>query len=201
MAVPTTSVRGHTTGIPGLLWFDVSLVADDRGFFQEKYHREKLVAEGLPTDFHVVQNSLTFNRRGTTRGFHAEPWEKYVSVMNGEAFTAYLDLREGDSFGTLETVRLDPEKAVFIPRGVANAYQSLTEGQYYLYSVNEHWTEDAYRWYTFVNMADDELAVDWPIPLDEALLSARDRAHPPLRETKPLSPAGPGRDGSATPAT
>lgn len=187
MAVPTTIVHGHVTDIPGLLWFDVSLVADDRGFFQEKYHRDKLISEGLPADFQIVQNSLTFNKRGTTRGFHAEPWEKFVSVINGEAFGAYLDLREGDSFGTLVTVELNPERAVFIPRGVANAYQTLADEQYYLYSVNEHWTEDAYRWYTFVNLADEDLAVDWPIPLDRALLSARDRAHPSLRDTKPLN--------------
>jgi dTDP-4-dehydrorhamnose 3,5-epimerase len=106
--------------------------------------------------------------------------------MNGEAFTAYLDLRAGDTFGTLVTVKLNPERAVFVPRGVANAYQALTEGQYYLYCVNEHWTEDAYKWHTFVNLADGDLSVDWPIPLDQAILSARDREHPSLRGTKAL---------------
>jgi dTDP-4-dehydrorhamnose 3,5-epimerase len=187
MAVPVTTVRGHSTAIPGLLWFDISLVADDRGWLQEKFHRTKLVAEGLPPDFQVVQNSVTRNRRGAVRGFHAEPWEKYVSVITGEAFGAYLDLRAGETFGTLVTLELSHEHAVFIPRGVANAYQSLTDDQFYLYSMNEHWTPEAYDRYAFVNLADTGLKVNWPIPLDEAILSDRDRIHPPLRDVGPLN--------------
>ncbi|HEY5806285.1 MAG TPA: dTDP-4-dehydrorhamnose 3,5-epimerase family protein, partial [Candidatus Saccharimonadales bacterium] len=71
MSVPTTEVTGHTTEIPGLLIFDVTYVGDERGYFQEKYQKAKLVAAGMPEAFDVVQNSLSYNKEaGVTRGFH-----------------------------------------------------------------------------------------------------------------------------------
>ncbi|NCU30152.1 dTDP-4-keto-6-deoxy-D-glucose epimerase, partial [Candidatus Saccharibacteria bacterium] len=74
MSVPTTEFTGHTTDIPGLLIFDVTYVGDDRGYFQEKFQKAKLVAAGLPEQFQIVQNSLSYNKEtGVTRGFHAEP--------------------------------------------------------------------------------------------------------------------------------
>lgn len=187
MAVPTTVVTGHTTDIPGLLWFDVTSVGDERGWFQEKFHKAKLVAAGLPEDFTVIQNSLAYNKeKGVTRGFHAEPWDKYVSVVSGKVFVAYVDLRKGDSFGKVVTLEVDNNKAVFVPKGIGNSYQAITPDVYYLYSVNAHWSEDAYRTATFVNLGDPALGVDWPIPLAEATLSDRDRNHPNLADIKPM---------------
>lgn len=186
MGIPTTEVTGHTTNIPGLLIFDVTKVGDDRGYFQEKFHKAKLVAAGLPQTFNVVQTSIAFNKKGVTRGFHAEPWDKYVSIVNGEAFVAYVDLRKGESFGKVVTLTLTPEKAVFVPAGVGNSYQCLTDDLYYIYSVNQHWTPDAYEKYTFVNLADPKLEVKWPISLDEAILSDKDRNHPMLADAKPM---------------
>jgi dTDP-4-dehydrorhamnose 3,5-epimerase len=180
----TTEVTGHETEIPGLLFFDVTRVEDDRGWFQEKFHQEKLVAQGLPRDFQIVQTSLAFNKAGSTRGFHAEPWDKYISIVDGTAFGAWVDLRAGSTFGRVVTTELRPDNAVFVPAGVANSYQCLT-ALHYLYSVNKHWTPDAYDRYTFVNLGDPDLAVEWPIPLDEALLSEKDRNHPLLRDVQP----------------
>jgi len=184
MGVPTTEVTGHITDIPGLLIFDVTHVGDERGWFQEKFHKAKLVAAGLPEQFNVIQNSLAFNKRGVTRGFHAEPWDKYVSIVNGEAFVAYVDLRKGDTFGKVVTLTLNPDKAVFVPAGVGNSYQCLTDDLYYLYSVNQHWSADAYEKYAFVNLGDPALNVTWPIPLDQAILSDKDRNHPMLKDAK-----------------
>ena len=51
-------------------------------------------------DFDPVQNNISFNTSvGTTRGIHAEPWDKYVSVASGRIFGAWVDLRAGESFG------------------------------------------------------------------------------------------------------
>jgi dTDP-4-dehydrorhamnose 3,5-epimerase len=187
VAVDTTQFVGHPTSIPGLLVFDITALHDDRGWFQEKFQHEKLVAAGMPEDFVVVQNSLSFNRqRGVTRGFHAEPWDKYISVVNGEVFAAYLDLRGGATFGQVETVELDSTKAVFLPEGVANAFQTLTDETYYLYSVNRHWRTDDYDHHAFVNLADPDAAVSWPIALEHSIVSERDQQHPSLKDLEPL---------------
>lgn len=187
MSVPTTEVTGHTTDIPGLLVFDVTLVGDERGYFQEKFQKAKLVAAGMPEQFNVVQNSLSYNKEsGVTRGFHAEPWDKYISVVTGKVFSAFVDLRKGPSFGKVVTVEITPTKAVFLPRGVANSFQTLEPDTYYLYSVNAHWSAENVDKYCFVNLADPKLNVEWPVPLDKATMSERDRNHPPLSEVKPL---------------
>jgi dTDP-4-dehydrorhamnose 3,5-epimerase len=183
----TTEFKGHTTAIPGLLIFDVSDVRDERGSFQEKYQKAKLVAAGMPESFNVVQNSLSYNKEaGTTRGFHAEPWDKYISTVTGKVFVAYVDLRNGPTFGTVVTTEINPNTAVFLPRGVANSFQTLEPKTYYLYSVNAHWSADNYESYSFVNLADPTLDVQWPIALDQAIISNRDRNHPMLADVKPM---------------
>jgi dTDP-4-dehydrorhamnose 3,5-epimerase len=187
MAVPTTEFTARETEIPGLLIFDVTQVGDDRGYFQEKYQKAKLVAAGLPENFNVVQNSLSYNKAaGVTRGLHAEPWDKYISVVTGKVFAAYVDLRAGDGFGKVVTVEITPTTTVFLPHGVANSFQTLEPDTHYLYSVNAHWSADNYDEYSFVNLADPQLAIQWPIDLSDAEISERDKNHPMLADVKPM---------------
>ncbi len=75
-----------------------------------------------------------------------------------------------------------------MPKGVGNAYQTLEPGTAYTYLVNDHWSPEAQ--YTFLNLADETVAVPWPIPLSEAILSDKDRAHPRLEAVTPF-PAAP----------
>lgn len=185
--VATTEFTSHTTDIPGLLVFDVTSVGDERGYFQEKFQKAKLVAAGLPESFNIVQNSLSYNKEaGVTRGFHAEPWDKYISVVTGKVFAAYIDLRKGDSFGKVVTLEITPNIAVYLPQGVANSFQTLEPDTYYLYSVNAHWSADNYDSYSFVNLADPAIGVSWPIALDQAIVSDRDRQHPNFADVKGL---------------
>ena len=174
------------TPIPGLLLFDLPVHGDARGWFKENWQREKMLAVGLP-DFEPVQNNISFNDEiGTTRGIHAEPWDKFVSVATGRIFGAWVDLREGDSFGQVFTAELDPSQAIYIPRGVANSYQTLEADTAYVYLVNDHWSADAE--YTFLNLADETVAIAWPIPLADVTISEKDQAHPRLTDVKPMRP-------------
>lgn len=183
----TTEFTSHTTDIPGLLVFDVTSISDERGYFQEKFQKAKLVAAGMSEDFNIVQNSVSYNKEaGVTRGFHAEPWDKYISVVTGKVFTAYVDLRAGDGFGKVVTLEITPNVAVFLPQGVANSFQTLESDTYYLYSVNSHWSADNYDKYSFVNLADPSLNIQWPTSLDQAIVSDRDRGHPLLADIAPM---------------
>ncbi|SDL11833.1 sugar nucleotide-binding protein [Tessaracoccus oleiagri] len=182
----SADLRIEGTPIEGLLLVHLPLHGDARGWFKEHWHRSKMTALGLP-DFKPVQQNVSFNAdRGTTRGLHAEPWDKYVSVVNGSAFGAWVDLREGASFGTLFTAELRPDTAVFVPRGVANGFQTLEADTNYSYLVNDHWSPNAE--YALVNLADPALSIQWPIPLDDATISEKDRLHPELREITPVPP-------------
>ena len=178
----------HETPIPGLLVIDMPVHGDARGWFKENWQREKMLAVGLP-DFQPVQNNISFNQAvGVTRGLHAEPWDKYISVATGKVFGAWVDLREGESFGTAYWHEITPETAIFVPRGVANAFQTLEAPAAYTYLVNDHWSAAAQAQYTFLNLADETVAIPWPIRLDQAELSAKDLAHPRLADVTPVPP-------------
>ncbi|TRY16688.1 sugar nucleotide-binding protein [Tessaracoccus rhinocerotis] len=176
------------TAIDGLLVGTIPIHSDNRGWFKENWQRAKMTALGLP-DFGPVQHSFAHNHRaGVTRGFHAEPWDKLVSLGSGRAFGAWVDLRPGPGFGRATTTELTPGTCVFVPRGVANSYQTLENDTDYTYLVNRHWSPSAVDKYTYLNLFDPALGIDWPIPPERCELSEADRHHPHLADVTPMTP-------------
>ncbi len=172
------------TNIPGFYIVDLVVHGDNRGWFKENYQKAKMETLGLPA-FDAVQNNFSYNEeKGATRGLHAEPWEKFISVANGKVFGAWVDLRKGESFGQTLTLEITPDIAVFVPRGVANGYQTLEEKVTYTYLVNDHWSPDSQ--YTFVNLFDPANGIEWPIPKEQAIISDKDAGHPMLADVIPM---------------
>lgn len=170
--------------IPGLYVVKLPVHGDNRGWFKENYQKEKMEALGLPS-FEIVQNNFSYNdKAGATRGLHAEPWEKFISMANGSVFGAWVDLRKGSSFGTTFSTEINPGTAIFVPRGVGNGYQTLEDSVTYTYLVNAHWSPDAK--YTFVNLFDPEVGINWPITKEQAIVSEKDTAHPLLKDVIPM---------------
>lgn len=181
--MPDSTVQ--STAIPGLLVFNLQLHEDDRGWFKENWNAARLRSLGL-THFEPVQHNVSFNAvRGVTRGFHAEPWSKLVSVTSGSVFGAWIDLRPGADFGRVVTHTITPGTLVYVPRGVANACQSLEPHTSYSYLVDQHQSLDARERTSYVALDDPELGVDWPVPFAEAVTSEADKMHPPLSEARP----------------
>lgn len=187
-------LTARATAIPGLFEFRLDVRGDNRGWFKENFQRAKIAAaldainaehRHSIDDFVVVQNNISFNKdRGVTRGVHAEPWDKYISIAAGEAFAAIVDLRKGDTFGRVETFHLTPNNAIFVPAGCGNSFQALTDNLVYTYLVNAHWSPEAR--YTFVNLRDPDLAIAWPIPISDDLISDKDKNHPMLKDVTPM---------------
>jgi dTDP-4-dehydrorhamnose 3,5-epimerase len=184
----TNELRIDTTVIPGLLVVHLPVHGDARGWFKENWQRAKMTALGLP-DFGPVQNNMSFNAsKGATRGIHTEPWDKFVSVATGRVFAAWVDMREGESFGSTFHVEIGPDVAVFVPRGVGNSYQALEDGTVYSYLVNDHFV--AGFTYPALNLADETANIPWPIPLDsaEVEISEKDQKNPRLGDVVPMAP-------------
>lgn len=177
------------TGIEGLVVLDLAVHGDSRGWFKENWQRAKMTELGIP-DLYIVQNNISYNdERGVTRGIHAEPWDKFISIARGSVFGAWVDLREGSAtYGRVYTATLDPSKAIYVPRGVGNSFQALEDGTAYTYLVDAHWSLELKKTYTFVNLADPQLGIEWPIPLSEATISEADRHHPMLADVVPMAP-------------
>lgn len=180
-------LKQYETSIPGLVIFDLSVFGDNRGWFKENWQRDKMTSIGLP-DFGPVQNNFSFNgKRGTMRGIHAEPWDKFISVGYGSFFGAWVDIREGSpTYGQTFTAEIDATKAIYVPAGVANSYLTLEDNTVYSYLVNDHWYPDAS--YAFVNATDPALNIEWPIPVEEWEMSEKDKVHPLLVDVVPVKP-------------
>ncbi|MEX0983541.1 MAG: dTDP-4-dehydrorhamnose 3,5-epimerase [Actinomycetota bacterium] len=148
--------------------------------FREVFHAAAMSERGLPA-FRPVQWNISESRAGTLRGFHAEPWEKFVHVAHGEAFAAVADLRRGSpTAGAVWTGTLDRSRALFLERGLGNAFQALADPTVYAYLVNQHWQEDGT--YPAVAWDDPDLGVSWPITDERLALSAKDGSNPSLAE-------------------
>lgn len=179
-----SELKVQESEIPGLYVVDLVLHGDSRGWFKENYQKAKMEALGLPA-FEVVQNNFSFNAEaGVLRGMHAEPWEKFISLANGKVFGAWVDLRKGPNFGKVFTHEITPETAIFVPRGVANGYQTLEANITYTYLVNAHWSPDAQ--YSAVNPFDEALGIGWPIKQDDAIVSEKDANNPLLKDVTPM---------------
>lgn len=183
---PETLPSLETTPIPGLVVVRLDRRDDDRGFFKENWQRQKMLAIGLP-DFGPVQNNVSFNsERGVTRGIHTEPWDKFISLATGRIFGAWVDMREGETFGATFSLEMDTSVAVFVPRGVGNSYQTLEDATAYTYLVNEHWRPSVA--YPALALDDPTVAIEWPIPLTEAIISEKDQNNPQLTDVVAMKP-------------
>ncbi|KGR72722.1 dTDP-4-dehydrorhamnose 3,5-epimerase family protein [Streptococcus phocae subsp. phocae] len=176
--------------IPGLLEFDIPVYGDNRGWFKENFQKEKMVPLGFPESFFAegkLQNNISVSYKHALRGLHAEPWDKYISVADqGKVLGTWVDLREGDSFGQVYQTIIDASKGIFVPRGVANGFQVLSDQVSYSYLVNDYWAADLKPKYAFVNYADPTLPIKWE-NLEAAEVSEADKNHPMLKDVKPLS--------------
>ena len=130
------------TGIGGLRVVDLAVHGDSRGWFKENWQRAKMCALGIP-DLRVVQNNVSYNdSRGVTRGIHAEPRDKFISVARGSVFGAgWTCARAARPSARSTPAPADPSRAIYVPRGVGNSFQASEDGTAYTY----RWTPTG-RW-------------------------------------------------------
>ena len=171
-----------TTAIEGLLVLRPKSVHDERGVVRELFRTSAFESAGLSVA-PWRQVNATESRAGSIRGLHGEAMTKLVGVVSGEAFGAYVDVRrESPSAGEVVTVDLRPGVQVFIPPGVCNGFQSITDTQY-VYCFDDEWSPTMAGW--AVNPLDPALDIPWPVrvdPDDRAQVSAKDASLPSLRE-------------------
>jgi dTDP-4-dehydrorhamnose 3,5-epimerase len=172
----------ETTAIDGLVVLRMKAFEDERGVIREFFRASAWKEAGLPDLDPWAQINLTETRKGALRGLHGETMWKLVAVASGSAFGAYVDARAGSpTFGKVATVDLAVGTQVLVPNGVCNGFQSLTDTQY-LYCFDNEWVQGMAG--VAVNPLDPDLAIPWPLPIDESdrsQLSAKDAGLASLR--------------------
>jgi dTDP-4-dehydrorhamnose 3,5-epimerase len=176
----------ETTEIDGLWVIELDVRHDPEragASFREAFQAEKMTGLGLP-EFHPVQFNVSESPLGTLRGFHAEPWEKYIHVVGGTAFSAIADIRpDSPTFKKVWTGELGSHNAIFVTRGLANSFQAVTELVTYTYLTSAHWEPGLQ--YRAVRWDDPELGVAWPITDERLKLSDKDTKNPSLADITP----------------
>ena len=176
------------TGIEGLFILEPKVFGDSRGHFFESYSRRDFRRlTGLDIEF--VQDNQSCSVKGVLRGLHFQKGDaaqaKLVSVVEGEVLDVAVDLREGSrTFGKCCSVILSGEnkRRFFIPRGFAHGFSVLSDRAVFQYKCDNYYdpqSEGAVAW------NDPDLAIDWKIRPGEEILSAKDAAHPTMRELYP----------------
>lgn len=175
--------------LPEVLLITPKRHGDARGWFAETWSRKTLLA-GAGLDVTFVQDNQAFNaRRGTVRGLHYQqaphPQAKLVRVLKGAIYDVAVDVRPGSAtFGRWVGATLTAEagEQLFVPRGFAHGYCTLTDDCELFYKVDGDYapqTEGGVLW------NDPDLAIDWPVDAADAILSDKDRVLPPLAQTPP----------------
>jgi dTDP-4-dehydrorhamnose 3,5-epimerase len=162
--------------LPGAVLVRLTRHADPRGFFARTFCVDEFAAAGLPSEY-PQQSLARSTRAGTLRGLHLqlEPdaEDKYVRCVRGRIFDAIADLRPGSpTFLKTCAVELDAEggDALFVPRGFAHGYQTLTDDTDVIYSMSSRFAPSSARG---IIWNDARLAIAWPIP--EPIVSEADR--------------------------
>lgn len=168
--------------IPETVLIQTKVFEDDRGFFLEIYKKDEMENFGIKGDF--VQDNHSRSKRGVLRGLHfqKEPYAqaKIVRCIRGEIYDVVVDLRRNSqTFSRYLGLVLSEENRhqLYVPRGCAHGFLALSEVAEVVYKVDNVYSpksEGGLIW------NDPDVDVTWPI--DDLIISERDRLWPTLKE-------------------
>ena len=177
-------MRAIGTAIDGVYILEPEVFGDARGYFFESINERTFPPQVGPVRF--VQDNESRSRYGVVRGLHfqtgAHAQAKLVRVVVGCVRDVAVDLRPGSpTFGAHVAVGLSGEnhRQLFIPRGFAHGFSVLSEEVVFQYKCDNFYApafEGALAW------DDPDLGIDWGVPADKVILSAKDAAHPSWRQ-------------------
>jgi dTDP-4-dehydrorhamnose 3,5-epimerase len=151
---------------------------DSRGWFARFYCKSEF--EAIKHQNEWVQMNHSFTKvKGTIRGMHyqVQPFSeiKLVRCIAGTVFDVVVDLRK-DSLSFLKWFGFElsagKKNMVYIPKGFAHGFQTLTDDCELTYLHTEYYMPKAEAGIRF---DDPAVGIQWPIPVSD--LSDRDKNH------------------------
>lgn len=158
-----------------------SIFRDDRGYFLETWHEEKLSELGIDVTFRQDNHSLS--RKSTLRGLHYQverPQGKLVRCPMGSIWDVAVDIRRSSpTFGQWVAVTLSAEnhRQLWIPPGFAHGFLAFEDQTHVLYKCTDIFLpmhDRALAW------DDPSLAIEWPMEVAPFIISEKDRSAPSL---------------------
>lgn len=174
----------YETSLPGVKVIEPTVHGDHRGWFMETYSLEKFEKIGISHNF--VQDNQSFSSiKGTLRGLHyqLEPkaQTKLVRCSRGAIYDVAVDIRIGSpTFGKWFGIELSAEnkKQLFIPKGFAHGFMTLSNHVEVQYKVDELYAPDCDRG---ILWNDPAIGIVWPLHITP-ILSEKDKIAPLLEK-------------------
>lgn len=173
------------TSIDDVVIIEPVIIMDDNGnYIYESFSQKEFDEKVTPIKF--VQDNESMSTYGVIRGLHfqREPYaqNKLVRCVKGKVLDVAVDIREGSStFGQHVAVELSEEnhRQVFIPKGFAHGFAVLSGVAIFQYKCDEFYHPESEGG---ILLNDPSLGIDWRIPVEDAVLSEKDRKHPLLKD-------------------
>lgn len=162
-----------------------AVFGDHRGFFTESYSDKDFKQAGLEFNFIQDNHSLSVEA-GVLRGLHFQKGQaaqtKLIRVITGCVYDVIVDMREGSpTFGKWEGFILSAsnQRQLLVPKGFAHGFLTLTPDVNFVYKCDGYYNAEADAGIAF---DDAGLGIDWPIDVNKAILSDKDKNHPTFEE-------------------
>jgi dTDP-4-dehydrorhamnose 3,5-epimerase len=154
------------TKIAGCFVIERNPFVDERGSFARMFCKNELESAGLCVDLAQINLSENF-KKGTLRGLHFQKGDaaedKFVTCIDGEIFDVCVDIREDSpTFGQWvgETLTLENGLGLYVPKGCAHGYLSLTDNSRVLYFTTQFYTPEAESGCRY---DDPAFGIEWPL--------------------------------------
>ena len=165
------------TPLDGVIILEPTIFQDARGYFYESWNQKTFEKIGL--HYNWVQDNQSQSSYGTIRGIHYQKGNKaqakLVRVIKGRVLDIAVDLRKGSvTYGKHIAVELTEtnHKQLLIPRGFGHGFSVLSESAIFTYKCDNDYAPESEG---SVNALDLTLAINWQIPKDKIIQSAKDQ--------------------------
>ncbi len=174
--------------IPDVILLTPPKFGDARGFFSETWNGRRYADLGIAGPF-VQDNHAYSSEANVVRGLHLQigpnAQGKLVRVVKGAIWDVAVDARVGSpSFGRHVAAELSAENwsQLWVPPGFLHGYCTLCADTEVIYKVTGEYDRSAERG---VIWDDPTLALPWPAPPGQAILSDKDKLLPRFADCEP----------------
>ncbi|MDX2050127.1 MAG: dTDP-4-dehydrorhamnose 3,5-epimerase [Rickettsiaceae bacterium] len=164
------------TQVKDLFLVKLDIFEDSRGFFTEKFNKQKW--QKLFPGIEFVQDNFSRSRHGVIRGLHAQnSCAKLVGVANGVILDIAVDIRpKSETFGKIFETELSCVNGMmlFLPEGFLHGFQVISSSADVHYKVTKPYNPaEEIR----VNPLDQNLNIAWKLR-ENIIMSDKDASAP-----------------------
>lgn len=170
--------------IPDVVVFTPTVHGDERGYFMESFRADIMQENDITINF--VQDNMSSSCYGVLRGLHYQlkphAQGKLVRVFSGEVFDVAVDIRKdspwyGKWVGHILSAK--NKYSMYVPPGFAHGFCVISETAEFYYKCTDYYAPDAERGLAW---NDPTVNIEWPVPAEDIILSARDARHPGIQD-------------------